>query len=42
MQWACGEGLISGTPAGDLLPSSVATRAQVAVILNNFSDLING
>ena len=42
MQWACGEGLISGTPAGDLLPTTVATRAQVAVILNNFNDLING
>jgi len=42
MQWACGEGLISGTPDGDLMPTAVATRAQVAVILNNFYNLING
>ena len=42
MQWACAEGLLEGTPEGDLLPKAVATRAQVAVILVNFDELING
>ena len=41
MQWACAEGLLEGTPDGDLLPKAVATRAQVAVILTNFEKLIN-
>ena len=41
MQWACAEGLLEGTPEGDLLPKAVATRAQVAVILTNFEKMIN-
>ena len=40
MQWACAEGLISGTPEGDLMPAGTATRAQVAVILTNFVELL--
>ena len=42
MQWACAVGLMDGTPDGLLLPTTVATRAQTAVILNSFSKLING
>jgi len=41
MQWACAEGLIDGTPEGDLMPAGTATRAQVAVILTNFVELLN-
>ena len=41
MQWACGAGLMGGNADGNLLPSAPATRAQVAVILNNFSKLVN-
>lgn len=33
MQWACGEGLISGVGDGYLAPQASATRAQVAAIL---------
>lgn len=42
MQWACGAGLIDGTPEGCLLPNTVATRAQVAAILNRFNELVSG
>ena len=41
MQWACGAGLINGTPEGDLMPQGVATRAQAAVILTNFQTLLD-
>ena len=36
LQWACGEGLISGTPGGYLEPQGGATRAQAATILERF------
>ena len=36
MQWAVGEGLISGTSATTLDPQGTATRAQVAAILQRF------
>ena len=39
MEWAVGSGLIAGTDYNELLPTSGATRAQGAVILNNFSEL---
>ena len=41
MQWACGAGLIGGTPDGYLLPNVVASRAQVAAILTRFDALYN-
>lgn len=36
IQWACGAGLMDGTPEGDLLPQEPASRAQLAAILNGF------
>ena len=41
MSWAVGNGLISGDKSGDtvlLSPKGKATRAQVALIVNNFVD----
>ncbi len=35
LQWACGEGLINGAD-GKLMPTSSATRAQVAAIIHRF------
>lgn len=37
MQWAVAEGLITGTTAETLSPIDTSTRAQVAMILMNFS-----
>jgi hypothetical protein len=36
MQWACGSGIIKGDISGNLNPGSVATRAEVAVMLERF------
>lgn len=36
LKWAVGSGLISGTGASTLSPRGSATRAQIAVILQNF------
>lgn len=36
MQWACGVGLITGTPDAALVPAGTATRAQAAAILMRF------
>lgn len=40
MQWAVGAGILSSTTPGELVlePQSSATRAQVAVILQNFAE----
>ena len=38
LQWACAEGLISGTSGTTLTPSGSAARAQVAVILMRFCE----
>jgi len=38
LEWAVGNGLISGTGDGLLAPRATATRAQVAVILMNFCE----
>ena len=38
MQWACGDGIISGTSATTLSPQGNATRAQVAAILHRFCE----
>ena len=38
LQWACGEGLLSGTGDGALAPQGQATRAQIAVILMRFCE----
>ncbi len=32
-QWACGAGLVSGTPEGDLNPKGTAQRAEVAQLM---------
>ena len=39
LQWACGEGLIGGTPGGYLDPQGGATRAQAAAIFERFMKL---
>ena len=36
LKWAVGSGLISGTGTHTLSPRGTATRAQIAVILQNF------
>ena len=36
LKWAVGSGLISGTGANTLSPRGTATRAQIAVILQNY------
>ena len=36
LQWACGDGLMSGKPGGYLDPRGSATRAQTAAILERF------
>ena len=40
MQWAVGAGILSSTTPGELVlePQSSATRAQVAVMLQNFAE----
>ena len=38
MQWAVGSGLIQGKPDGVLDPQGTATRAQVAVIMQNLCE----
>ncbi len=40
MQWACGEGIITGRPGGFLSPEGSATRAEVAAILMRFVTLL--
>lgn len=40
MQWACGAGLITGKPGGALEPQSGATRAEVAAMLQRFSEIM--
>lgn len=37
MNWACGTGLIQGTPESNLEPGSGATRAEAAQLLRNYS-----
>ena len=36
MQWACSEGIVTGTANGNLNPGSTATRAQFSAILYRF------
>ena len=36
MQWACGEGIITGVTASELAPQGTATRAQAAAMLMRF------
>lgn len=36
LQWACGDGLIGGTPDGRLDPQGGATRAQTAAVFERF------
>lgn len=40
VRWACAEGLITGTSSTTLSPSGTATRAQAAVIFQNFCENI--
>ncbi len=40
MQWACGEGIITGHPGGILAPDGNATRAEVATIIRRFVILL--
>lgn len=39
MQWACGAGIINGTSASTLSPNGLATRAQVAAMMQRFCQL---
>ena len=41
MQWACGEGVITGVTASMLDPQGTATRAQAAAMLMRFIEGIN-
>ncbi len=41
LRWAVGYGLITGTDNGELLPGGVATRAQVATMLERFVSAYN-
>ncbi|MDL2274343.1 S-layer homology domain-containing protein, partial [Oscillospiraceae bacterium OttesenSCG-928-G22] len=36
MQWACGDGVITGKPGGLLDPKGSATRAEAAAMLHRF------
>lgn len=36
LQWACGEGIVSGRPGGFLDPKAGATRAETAALLHRF------
>jgi hypothetical protein len=38
MEWATGNGIISGTPEGKLKPQGTATRAEGATMLSAFYD----
>ena len=38
MQWACGEGVITGVTASELAPQGTATRAQAAAMLMRFAE----
>ena len=38
LQWACGAGIINGTPDGYLNPQGNATRAEVAAVLHRFME----
>ena len=40
MAWACGTGIIRGRPSGEIDPKGMATRAEMAVILMRYLDLI--
>ena len=40
MQWSVANGIVAGTSAGTLNPTGTATRAQFAVILYRFWDLV--
>ena len=42
MNWAVGQGLITGNGAGLLAPKDETSRAQLAVILMNFCELLDG
>ena len=42
MQWAAGQGLISGTSRGTLDPAGGASRAQAAAILMRFCQSLAG
>ena len=39
MQWACGAGIVNGTSASTLSPNGLATRAQVAAMMQRFMAL---
>ena len=39
MQWACGEGIVSGYADGTLKPANQATRAQMVKILMTAMDV---
>ena len=36
MSWAVGAGILGGTPEGNLNPGGTATRAEAAVMVNQF------
>ena len=40
-QWACGAGVINGTPDGYLNPQGNATRAEVAAVLHRFCEAVS-
>ena len=38
LQWACGEGIITGVTESTLVPQGTATRAQAAAMLQRFCE----
>ena len=38
LQWACGEGVITGVTESTLVPQGTATRAQAAAMLQRFCE----